>query len=124
MRCSLTNETLEKGAEIDNLPLDAEMSDLIVSEARRIQQLDTTEDRRVAIVAAPSVRRRLRNFLAHSGINIPIVSPHELSSDIVTFPIDVLGETFKGEKMPEMSREARIGALFPERSGRTALAKG
>lgn len=107
-------KTLAEGAEIDNLPLDAELSDLITREACKIRDLDTAEDRRIAIVASPNIRRRLRNFLAHCGINIPIISPHEISSDITTMPIGVLGETFKGPRMSDVSKEARIGALFPK----------
>lgn len=109
-------KTLEEGAEIDSLPLDADLSDLITKDARELGDLDTAEDRRIAIVAAPNIRRRLRNFLAQSGLNIPIVSPHEISVDIVTMPIAVLGESYDGPSMSEVSKEARIGALFPEGS--------
>ncbi|MEL7092509.1 MAG: FHIPEP family type III secretion protein, partial [Pseudomonadota bacterium] len=115
-------KTLEEGAEIDNLPLDAELSDLITGEARKLGDLDTADDRRVAIVAAPNIRRRLRNFLAHCGINIPIISPHEISADITTMPIAVLGEGFDGPRMSEVSKEARIGALFPNKPAPKVLA--
>lgn len=115
-------KTLEEGAEIDNLPLDAEMSDLLTSEACKIRDLDTSDDRRVAIVAAPNIRRRLRNFLAHCGINIPIISHHEISSDITTLPIAILGESFKGPRMSEVSKEARIGALFPKSVAKSVAA--
>lgn len=103
--------TLEEGAEIDSLPIEPALSDYLIAEVRKLIDLDVAPGRRIAIVAAPEIRRRLRNFLAHCGINVPVISPHEISQDIITVPVDVLGENFKGTTTSSASREQRLRSL-------------
>jgi type III secretion protein V len=77
---------------LDGLPLDAELSEHLVSEMSRLQKSPNRiqESRQMAVVAPMGIRRRLRNFLAVNNINIPVLSAHELSADVRTVPIDLI----------------------------------
>jgi type III secretion protein V len=86
--------------DLDGLPLDPSTMDVLLAEARRLTDADVENSRRIAIVTIPQLRRRLRNTLANAGINLPVVSPHEITSEILTFPVNVLGEGFVSQYQP------------------------
>lgn len=84
-------------AEIDALPIEPAVTDFILAETKEILDSEMAGDHRVALIVEPRLRRRLRNFLAAAQLTVPVISPHEISTEITTIPLKLLGQDF-----PEM----------------------
>lgn len=82
------------GIEVPDLPVDPEIVNYLKSEAQKLRDLDIEEGRRVVIVVASELRRRLRDFLSSMSLNLPVFSPHEISDEIITVPFATMGEDF------------------------------
>lgn len=83
------------GIEVSDLPVDPEILSYLKAEALKLRDLDIEEGRRVVIVAASELRRRLRDFLSSLSLNLPVFAPHEISDEIITVPFATMGEDFR-----------------------------
>jgi type III secretion protein V len=108
--------------EVDGLPLEPRLIDLLVDEVRALFDAELEPGKRIAIVAAPEIRRRLRNTLANVGLNVPVIAPHEISQDVVTFPLAVLGERLVGESRQDLPKPA-VSKPTLRNEGRLAAAR-
>ena len=77
-------------AAFEGLPLPTEMIEPTLAEFRRVEQAKREPGHHVAVVIGADLRRRLRNFLSQNVIQLPVLAPHEIPTEVRTFPIEVL----------------------------------
>lgn len=76
---------------VDGLFFDSETSEAVVSQFRDLAGMSGMDSSQIAIVVSADVRRRLRNFLSTNDIHLPVLSPHEISSDVTCYPLKIVG---------------------------------
>ncbi|MEJ6402708.1 flagellar biosynthesis protein FlhA [Yoonia sp. 2307UL14-13] len=74
------------------LALDPETNDLFLSHVRRLMKTKGQQGRQIALVVSSDLRRRVRNQLASHNLHLPVLAAQEISSEIPSFPIELVGE--------------------------------
>ncbi|MEO0931458.1 MAG: FHIPEP family type III secretion protein, partial [Pseudomonadota bacterium] len=74
----------------DGLVFEDDVSDFLIGKFRDIWETQNRGNRQVAIVISADLRRRLRNFLAANDLHFAVLAPHEISSEFVTHPVDLI----------------------------------
>ncbi len=92
-------------AGFEGLPMPTEMIEPALSEFRRIAYAKREPGHHVVVVIGADLRRRLRNFLAANNIQLPVFAPHEIPSEVRTFPVEVLRMPLPSTT-PRLSRAA------------------
>lgn len=90
-------------ASVDGLMFDTEHVDAIVNAFRSLTTIEEHRRKQLAIVTSTDIRRRLRNFLAANNIHVPVLAAHEISSDVMTCPIQLVRMPKEIHKLPEMA---------------------
>ena len=78
------------GGSIDGLIFEQEISDHIVGQFRQLKHAQQGQKSQLVVVISPDLRRRMRNFLAANQIHLPVLSPHELSPDVKSIPVELI----------------------------------
>jgi type III secretion protein V len=91
-------------AGFEGLPLPTEMIEPMLAEFRRIAQVRRDPRHHVVVVIGADLRRRLRNFLAANQIQLPVLAPHEIPTEVRTLPIEVLRIPTLRPSGPRLSR--------------------
>ncbi|MGB5863673.1 MAG: flagellar biosynthesis protein FlhA [Sulfitobacter sp.] len=76
---------------IDGLLFDNDTTDEVLQQFRNLQIGEGQDSHQLAVVASTDIRRRLRNFLTTNNIHLPVLAPHEISSDVTCCPLEVIG---------------------------------
>lgn len=74
----------------EGIILEPEMIDTLLDKVRALEKEHKAGSYQVTIVVAADLRRRMRNFLAANDLHLPVLSPHEISPEISSFPIEVI----------------------------------
>lgn len=74
----------------DSLAFSSEVQTELLGQIRAIIKPRLSGAKPCVIVVAPDLRRRFRNFLASNNLNIPVLSPHEVSSDVSSYPLKLI----------------------------------
>ncbi|MFQ6550991.1 FHIPEP family type III secretion protein [Aestuariibius insulae] len=74
----------------DGLIFEPEVNDELLTQFRALIPSEGEGGRHIAIVAAADLRRRFRNYLASHNLHMSVLAPHELSSEITTYPVEVI----------------------------------
>jgi type III secretory pathway component EscV len=77
-------------SSMDGLVLPVEILEPFLEKLHKLARTKQAQGQTLVIVTSADLRRRMRNFLAANNINIPVLSPHEISSDVNSFPIDII----------------------------------
>jgi len=85
---------------------EADVSDQIVGQFRRLQQAQRGEKSQLAVVISTDLRRRMRNFLAANRIHLPVLAPHEISPDVKSYPVDLVSISGDWDAMEPMENES------------------
>lgn len=76
---------------LEGLIFDAETSDFVLGQFRSLQAAQKGELNQLVVVVSSDLRRRMRNFLAANRIHLPILAPHEISNDVKSYPVEMIG---------------------------------
>jgi len=90
-------------ASVDGLMFDSDQVDAIIEAFRSLTTIEEHRRKQLAIVTSTDIRRRLRNFLAANNIHVPVLAAHEISSDVMTCPIQLVRMPKELVRMPEMA---------------------
>ena len=74
----------------DGLVFEDDVSDFLIGQLRDIWRSQSRGSRQIALVTSADLRRRLRNFLAANDLHIPVLATHEISSEIMTHPVELI----------------------------------
>lgn len=74
----------------DGIVVQSETADALLDQIRQLEQEHKDGAYQITLVISADLRRRMRNFLAANELHIPVLAPHEISTDIPTFPIQVI----------------------------------
>ncbi len=86
----------------DGLIFTTEMAEDILSQFRNLVHGSRKDGPQLAVVTATDIRLRLRNFLAANDIHLPVLAAHEISNDVATCPIELIG--LPGAKLGQRSK--------------------
>lgn len=84
----------------DGLVFSTEVTEVILRQIRGITDTTLQGPRQVVLIASVDLRRRLRNFLAANGMYPMVLAPNELSDDVVSVPLGVIGLQPAGVRGP------------------------
>jgi type III secretion protein V len=84
----------------EGLALTQDTSDLLIASARRLADRRVANGRQIALVVAPDLRRRVRNFLASHNVHIAVLSPQEIATEIPCYPLELI------EAAPDKAHDA------------------
>jgi type III secretion protein V len=93
---SLARKGLAEGQRIgldmahDGLVLNEDARDRLIQGARQLQDRRAASGRQIALVVAPDLRRRVGNFLASHNVHLPVLSPHEIATEISCYPLELI----------------------------------
>lgn len=89
----------------DGIVVDPETADALLDQVRALVQDHKDGAYQVTLIMPADLRRRMRNFLAASDLHLPVLAPHEISTDIPNFPIQVIKlDSGRGSK-PELLKQ-------------------
>ncbi|MEP3636090.1 MAG: flagellar biosynthesis protein FlhA [Paracoccaceae bacterium] len=74
----------------DGLVFEDDVSDFLIGQFRDLWRQQERGSRQVAIVSSADLRRRLRNFLAANDLHFAVLAPHEISSEFMTHPVELV----------------------------------
>ena len=74
----------------DGLVFEDDVSDFLIGQLRDIWRSQSRGSRQIALVTSADLRRRLRNFLAANALHFPVLAPHEISSEFMTHPVELI----------------------------------
>ena len=74
----------------DGLVFEDDVSDFLIGQLRDIWRSQSRGSRQIALVTSADLRRRLRNFLAANDLHFPVLAPHEISSEFMTHPVELI----------------------------------
>ncbi len=77
-------------ASLDGLVLSNEITESLVNQFKALTTAQHSDGRQLAVITTTDIRRRLRNFLAANDIHLPVLAMHEVSSDVTTYPIELV----------------------------------
>lgn len=91
---------------MDGLNLPPDLLEPFLEQLHKLSGAKKQEAQTLVLVTSADLRRRIRNLLAANGIEIPVLSPHEVSSDIKAIPIEMIRMP-RGAAKPEGRRNPR-----------------
>ena len=94
----------------DGLVLPTEILEPFLEQMHALTQSERKSTQTLVVVTSADLRRRMRSLLAANGIDVAVMSPHEISSDVNALPISLI-------RLPNAARAARAA---PRRRPRTA----
>lgn len=94
----------------DGLVLPTEILEPLLEQMHALTQSERKSTQTLVIVTSADLRRRMRSLLAANGIDVAVMSPHEISSDVNALPISLI-------RLPNAARANRPA---PRRRPRTA----
>ncbi|MEM7710289.1 MAG: FHIPEP family type III secretion protein [Pseudomonadota bacterium] len=107
------NESKGAVAE-EGLALPGPVSEAILEQMRSLLATWRREGTRLpAVLVAPDLRRRLRNFLAGYDIHVPVLATQELSGETTTHPLGLLRGPDTTSSGPTCSGRGRVNGDAP-----------
>lgn len=107
----------------DGLTLLPKINDALIEQFRGLEMDQRDGGRQIAIVCAADLRRRLRNYLAVNDIHLPVLAPHELASEIATYPLELLKMPAAALRDAEPARTAPREEVATKPAARTTRRK-
>ncbi len=76
---------------VDSLYFEGDLAEHVINRFRDFHQRARAKNRELVVVTTTDIRRRFRNFLAANSIHLPVIAAHEISSDVATHPVGIVG---------------------------------
>jgi type III secretion protein V len=74
----------------DGLVLPSELLEPLLEQLHNLTQNERKATQTLVIVTSADLRRRMRSLLAANGIDVAVLSPHEISSDVNALPVSLI----------------------------------
>lgn len=74
----------------DGLVLPTELLEPLLEQLHKLTQNERKTTQTLVIVTSADLRRRMRSLLASNGIDVAVMSPHEISSDVNALPVSLI----------------------------------
>ena len=74
----------------DGLVLPTEILEPFLEQMHKLTQSERKSTQTLVVVTSADLRRRMRSLLAANGIEIAVMAPHEISSDVNALPISLI----------------------------------
>ncbi|MEP3295645.1 MAG: FHIPEP family type III secretion protein [Pseudoruegeria sp.] len=74
----------------DGLVLPADILEPLLEQLHKLTQNERKSTQTLVVVTSADLRRRMRSLFAANGIDVAVMSPHEISSDINALPISLI----------------------------------
>jgi len=74
----------------DGLVLPTEILEPFLEQMHKLTQSERKSSQTLVVVTSADLRRRMRSLLAANGIEVAVMAPHEISSDVNTLPISLI----------------------------------
>ncbi len=78
------------GSENQSLVFPRDISADLLSQFQKLDAAHSRGIRQTAVVVSADLRRAWRNFLAANHIHIPVLSPHEVVTEVPSVPVDLI----------------------------------
>lgn len=92
-------------SSFDGLLFEADETNEVIGSFQRLQNAQRRSEGQIAVVVSPDLRRRFRNFLSANRIHLPVISSHEISPDVVAYPVEFL--TLESQSEGEVDLDER-----------------